>query len=303
MSSPCSVRRKGGRTSWNPKIKSMLTVSALYIYPIKSLGGIPVESAELSDRGFRHDRRWMLVDRQNQFISQRELPKMTWLQTAIEEDGLSIRHKRTGDNIKIPFQPTGDPCTVTVWEDTCEARFVDPLVDEWFSDMLSTPCRLVYMPEDSQRKVDPHYAHGEEITSFADAFPLLLIGQASLDHLNSRLDQPLTMERFRPNMVFTGGHPFQEDEMASFSIAGVTFYGVKPCARCVITTIDLVTAEKGREPLRTLGGFRRQGNKILFGQNLIFDRLTTAARISRGDTITLVRTQPPAIAGTGNKPG
>jgi len=262
----------------------MLTISSLYIYPIKSLGGIPVTSAKLTDRGFEYDRRWMLVDENNQFITQREYPYMTLLQVELQEDGLLVSHKHTGDAITIPFQPAGDASTVTVWEDVCEGRYVDPAVDAWFSRMLSLPCRLVYMPETTQRKVDPNYAHGDEITSFSDAFPLLMIGQASLDDLNSRLSEPLTMERFRPNIVFTGGTPFQEDEMASFTIADIRFFGVKPCARCVITTVDLMTGEKGKEPLKTLSGYRRRDNKIYFGQNLLYQ---SAGPISVGDEIIL----------------
>jgi uncharacterized protein YcbX len=130
-----------------------------------------------------------------------------------------------------------------------------------------------------------------------------MIGQASLDDLNSRLSRPLVMERFRPNIVFAGGSPFLEDEMAAFSIADTRFYAVKPCARCVITTIDLLTGEKGKEPLRTLGNYRRLGNKLYFGQNLLFDMTPEVRNISVGDVITLLQKQPPAIAGTGNKPG
>jgi len=283
----------------------MLTISALYIYPIKSLGGIPVEKAQLTDRGFAYDRRWMLVDENNQFLTQRELPQMSQLQVEIQESGLLIRHKRTGESLSVPIEPKGPACTVTVWEDTCQALYVDEKVDAWFSRMLSLPCRLVYMPENTLRKVDTNYAHDDEITSFSDGFPLLMIGQASLDDLNSRLATPITMERFRPNIVFTDGAPFQEDEMAAFTIADndIRFYAVKPCARCVITTIDLATAEKGKEPLATLSKYRRLGNKILFGQNLLFDNSTKSHSISVGDRITLLQTQPPAIAEKDNKPG
>jgi len=281
----------------------MLTISALYIYPIKSLGGIRVNTATLTDRGFQHDRRWMLVDEHDQFLTQREYPQMTLLQVQIRKDGLWVQHKHTGDALLVPFEPAGAACTVTVWEDSCEGSYVSPQADQWFSHQLSLPCRLVYMPETTQRKVDPNYAHGEEITSFSDGFPLLMIGQASLDDLNSRLSEPLTMERFRPNIVFTGGTPFQEDEMAAFTIAGIRFFGVKPCARCVITTVDLMTGEKGKEPLKTLSGYRRQGNKIYFGQNLLFDKMSHTGAISVGDTLTLLQKQPPVIAGTGNRPG
>lgn len=281
----------------------MLTVSSLYIYPIKSLGGISLETARLTDRGFAYDRRWMLVDEENCFITQREFPQMSQLLVELREDGLLVRHRHTGDSLVVPFQPTGAPCTVTVWDDTCQGQFVSPEADQWFSDRLSLPCRLVYMPETTLRKVDPDYAHGEEITSFSDGFPLLMIGQSSLDDLNSRLSRPLVMERFRPNIVFTGGSPFLEDEMAAFSIADIRFYAVKPCARCVITTIDLLTGEKGKEPLRTLSSYRRHNNKLYFGQNLLFDMTPEVQNISVGDAITLLQKQPPAIAGTGNKPG
>jgi hypothetical protein len=142
--------------------------------------------------------------------------------------------------------------------------------DEWFSRMLSFRCRLVYMPDSSHRLVDQQYAHRQEVTSFSDAFPLLLIGQASLDDLNKRLPSPLPMDRFRPNIVFSGGEPYQEDNMPHFQISGISFFGVKPCARCVITTIDQSTAGKSKEPLRTLNGYRARNNKIYFGQNLLF---------------------------------
>lgn len=247
-----------------------------------------MQTATLTDRGLKHDRRWMLVDADNRFLTQRELPQMSQLQVTLKESSLSVQHKHTRDAIEIPFEPSGAPCTVTVWDDTCEAQYVSTHADEWFSNILSIPCRLVHMPETSQRKVDPNYAQKEEITSFSDGFPLLLIGQSSLDDLNSRLPQPITMERFRPNLVFTGGYPFQEDEMKEFNIAGVTFYGVKPCARCVITTIDLATGKKGKEPLKTLSTYRQSNNKLLFGQNLLFRKAPNTANISLGDIITLL---------------
>jgi uncharacterized protein YcbX len=242
----------------------------------------------VTDRGLEHDRRWMLVDGNNWFLTQRELPRMSLLQVRLNADGLSVHHKHTGESIQIPFTPTGALCTVTVWDDTCDAQYVDKSADEWFSRMLSISCRLVYMPESTQRKVDPNYAQGEEITSFSDGYPLLLIGQSSLDDLNHKLPQPITMERFRPNIVFTGGAPFQEDEMTAFNIAGITFYGVKPCARCAIPTIDLNTGEKGKEPLKTLSGYRQRNKKIYFGQNLLFDKTTKPGQISVGDAITLL---------------
>jgi uncharacterized protein len=264
-----------------------LTISELFIYPVKSLGGISLSSAVLTDRGFEYDRRWMLVDKDHRFLSQRELPQMALLQVQLHEQGLIVRHKNIDQpSLLIPFEPTGESCLVNVWEDECSARWVNSQADEWFSRILSFPCRLVYMPDSSRRLVDDQYAHRQEVTSFSDAFPLLLIGQASLDDLNKRLPSPLGMDRFRPNIVFTGGEPYQEDRMEHFQISGISFFGVKPCARCVITTIDQLTAGKSKEPLRTLNGYRSRNNKIYFGQNLLF---SGSGKIAVNDTLSLLK--------------
>ncbi|RYD86661.1 MAG: MOSC domain-containing protein, partial [Sphingobacteriales bacterium] len=172
----------------------MLEVSALYIYPIKSLGGIEVSSAVVTDRGFQHDRRWLLVDMNNRFMTQREITQMALLQVTIETDGLRITHKIKGENILVPFTPqNGGACEVTVWESIVTAQYVSDVADEWFSRMLGMDCRLVYMPDDSHRRVDIRYAIDGEITTFADDYPFLIIGQSSLDDLNSRLAKPLPM--------------------------------------------------------------------------------------------------------------
>lgn len=263
----------------------MLSVSELYIYPIKSLGGISLKSAALSDRGFEYDRRWMLVDKENHFLTQRVLPAMALLQVELTEKGLIIRHKTLPHSpLFIPFQPEGDTAMVEVWEDRCRGQWVTLQADEWFSDMLQTSCRLIYMPDTTHRRVDGRYASNAEIVSFADGYPLLLIGQASLDDLNQRLSSPIPMNRFRPNMVFTGGTPYQEDEFKQFGLAGISFFGVKRCARCIMTTIDQDTIARSKEPLRTLNEYRKKNNKIYFGQNLLFQGTGV---VSIGDPITL----------------
>jgi len=264
----------------------MLTVSGLYIYPVKSLGGIALNAATLTDRGFENDRRWMLVDDDNRFISQREVAAMALLKANIDEQGILIRHIGKPDtSFLIPFQPANTETTmVTVWEDRCRGQWVSAEANEWFSEQLGMSCKLVYMPDSTHRRVDGRYAFNKEITSFSDGYPLLLIGQSSLDDLNSRLQSPLPMNRFRPNIVFTGGDPFLEDNMKQFEINGVRFFGVKLCARCVITTIDQQTAEQAKEPLKTLSTYRSKNNKIYFGQNLLFHGNGT---ISIGDTITI----------------
>lgn len=263
----------------------MLTVSDLYIYPVKSLGGFSLQEARLTDRGFTYDRRWMLTDENNRFLSQREVPAMALLQVSIREENLLITNKKTGDLIMISFAPlTTETIMVSVWDDTCIGQRVSDEADAWFSRQLERPCRLVYMPDSTQRTVDAAYAHNKEITSFSDGYPLLIIGQASLDDLNSRLASPLPMNRFRPNIVFTGGIPFQEDDMKQFTIGDVQFFGVKPCARCVVTTIDQESGIKAKEPLKTLSTYRAKDQKIYFGQNLLFKGSGT---IRVGDMITL----------------
>jgi uncharacterized protein YcbX len=250
---------------------NLLQISELYIYPIKSLAGIAVKKATVTATGFEHDRRWMLVDENNRFISQREVPQLALMQVTIEQDGLRVAHKIKGDSIAIPFKSAGSAVAVTIWDDTCAGEYVSKEIDEWFTAILDINCRLVYMPDTSKRLVDQRYAPGNAITSFSDAYPFLIIGQASLDDLNSRLDEALPMNRFRPNIVFNGGKPYEEDLIGHFKIGDVNFYGVKLCDRCVMTTIDQNSLAKAKEPLKTLAEYRRKNNKILFGQNLVHD--------------------------------
>ena len=265
----------------------MLTVSELYIYPIKSLGGIALSHAEVTDRGLKYDRRWMLVDEQNRFLTQREYPQMALLKVQVENEGLLVAHHLNG-SVRVPFERHElSKQEVVIWDDTCAGVFVDRELDNWFSAALGIKCSLVHMPEDTRREVDQRYAREGMITSFADAYPFLMIGQASLDDLNSRMAEPLPMNRFRPNIVFTGGDAFTEDLMNHIQIAGIDFYGAKLCARCVLTTIDQQTAVKAKEPLKTLAKYRLMNKKILFGQNLIHEN---TGIITVGDTLNVLST-------------
>jgi uncharacterized protein YcbX len=247
----------------------MLQVSELFIYPIKSLGGISVSNALVTDRGLQHDRRWMLVDHNNKFMTQREFAEMALLQSEILEDGLKVYHKKQQTSIFIPFKPQDETISVQVWSDRCKGIVVSKKVNEWFSGILGKTCQLVYMPGATKRRVDGRYALNKEITNFSDGYPFTTIGQSSLDDLNSRLEEKLPINRFRPNIVFTGGAAFEEDGWKHFAINEIDFYGVKLCARCVITTINQETIEKSKEPLKTLATYRQKNNKIYFGQNLI----------------------------------
>jgi uncharacterized protein YcbX len=267
----------------------MLVISQLFIYPIKSLGGISLNTAQLTDRGLQHDRRWMLIDENNRFLSQREYAQLALFKLEVLADALKVTYTTDNSIINIPFVPLKkDLLDVVIWDDTCTGQLVSDAVDAWFTVKLGIPTRLVYMPDETHRATDPRYTTQGSIASFADAYPALLIGQASLDDLNSRLSEKLPMNRFRPNIVFTGGEAYSEDLMNHITINGVDMYGVKLCARCVMTTIDQETAAKSKEPLKTLAGYRRKGAKILFGQNLAFN---STGIIKVGDDLNVLTLQ------------
>ena len=253
----------------------MVQLSEIWVYPVKSLGGIQLQESKITDRGLELDRRWLLVDDDGRFLSQREYPELALFKPEILDDFLRITHRILLEFVEIPLRPVfsdDEPkIKVTVWDDTIDAFVVSQKTTEWFTKLLGFSVRLVYMPEESERKLDPNYAiTGAEINSFSDAYPFLIIGQASLDDLNGRLEVQVPMNRFRPNFVFTKGEAFEEDTWREFNIGDVAFVGVKPCDRCVMTTVD---QEKGiisgKDPLKTLAKYRNFGNKVLFGQNVI----------------------------------
>lgn len=273
----------------------MISISQLYIYPIKSLAGFAVDTALVTDRGLQNDRRFMLVDDNQIFLTQREHRTMALLKTAIDGNELVIYHKdNPQDTLRVPLvpEPSTSTASVNVWDDWCEGQYIHEQADQWFSEKLNFSCRLVYMPESSRRKVDSRFALDNEITNFSDGYPVLMIGQSTLDDLNSRMEKALPMNRFRPNMVITGSQPFEEDTMEHFTINKMNFYGVKLCARCVMTTTNQDTGEQGKEPLRTLAQYRRLDNKILFGQNVLCHNSGT---IKVNDEIKIVKTKPALI--------
>ena len=267
----------------------MLKLSEIYIYPVKSLGGIHLDVANITTRGLENDRRFMLIDEKGRFMSQREHPQLAIFQTKIEDTFLKVTHKKTGQILSINLSSNSQltPLSVTIWDDETYAIEVSNDASLWFTQILEIPTRLVYMPEESQRKTDPQYSlTGEEITSFSDGYPILIIGQSSLNDLNNRLANPVNINRFRPNFVFTDGEPFEEDNWHEFAVGNIRFFGVKPCARCIMTTIDQETGEKkGKEPLLTLNKYRKAGNRILFGQNVLISQLGT---VSVGDDVTVI---------------
>jgi uncharacterized protein YcbX len=244
-------------------------LSEIWIYPIKSLGGIRLTSARVFEKGLEHDRRWMLVDEHNQFMTQRICHKMSLLKQSITVSAIAVHFG--SQSIQIPFDHPimEEPIQTKVWDDAVTVFEISKVYSQWFSDQLGLKCKLVSFPEFGSRPIDAKYKLKDEHVSLADGYPLLIIGQASLDDLNSRLQEPVPMNRFRPNLVFTGGLPYEEESWRNFAVGTNRLVGVKPCARCIVTTIDQATGEKGREPLLTLSKYRKQGEKILFGQNVI----------------------------------
>jgi uncharacterized protein YcbX len=264
----------------------MLTLSEINIFPVKSLGGISLQSSEVEVRGLKYDRRWVLVDETNTFFTQRDFPEMALIKVSIQEGGLQLQHKlKAIEPLFVPFEfEYSAKEKVVIWDDTVTAEFYDDNIDEWFSEILGIKCHLVKMPESTKRVVDQKYTENK-IVSFADGYPFLIIGQSSLDDLNSRLETPLPMNRFRTNFVFTGGKAFEEDYWKKFKIGEVKFEAVKPCARCVITTTNQETAERLYEPLLTLSKYRKIGNGVMFGMNVVCHSF---GRINLGDQIELL---------------
>lgn len=256
-------------------IVNFMRLTEINIYPIKSLKGVSLNEARTENRGLELDRRWMLVDERNKFLTQREIPKMATLEVGIKEGELKISDQKK--EIFIPFKPkTNELLKVEIWASKCRALVYENEINNWFSQVLETKCKLVLMPKETKRIVNPIYAvkKFQDVVSFADGYPFLMIGESSLDDLNSRLEKKLPMNRFRPNFVFNGSASFSEDKWKKIKIGNTVFHIVKPCARCVITTIDQDKGIfDGKEPLKTLAEYRTKKksseNKILFGQNLI----------------------------------
>ena len=272
------------------RLALMLKLSQIYIYPVKSLAGIAVPSSAVTDRGLQHDRRWMLVDEKNKFITQRQYPEMARLHPALSENALLVRDaENPAYQIEIPFElAEAELENVRVWKAKVAAKSAGRESAEWFSDRLGRPCKLVFMPDSSRRPVDASSGIKPtgKITSFSDAYPFLMLGEASLDDLNSRLDESVSILRFRPNLVFSGGYPYQEDEFNDFIINGISFTGLENCARCNVPNINPETAEvsKDNQPIKTLAAYRTVDRKILLGRDLIH---AGTGKVSVGDEIVL----------------
>jgi len=247
-----------------------MILEEIYTYPVKSTHRIIHLRSEVKPWGLQGDRRWMMIDDDNRFITQRELPRLSLIQAVPQSEGQLVL-TATGYPSIITHVPgrTADTVYVTIWNDTVVARIVDDPTNSWLSSFLGHSTRLVYMHDSNSRRIKSSDSQLVASVSFADGFPLLCTTTASLEELNRRLLVPLPMGRFRPNVVVSGDQPFAEDHWKRLRIGEINFQVVKPCKRCVITTIDQDTAFQGKEPLRTLNKFRKKDANVYFGVNMI----------------------------------
>jgi uncharacterized protein YcbX len=260
---------------WNLHKAEKVTLSGLYVYPIKSCSGVSLQGADLSATGLRHDRRWMLVDETGEFMSQRTHPRMALISVRFAPERMIVSAPGMPE-LEIPLRnETGNRIDVRVFGDTNKGELVGGEADRWFGEHLEFPCRLVHKPDDTPRLVDSSFAESGDQVSFADGFAFLLISEASLEDLNGRLEDPLPMNRFRPNFVVRGCEPYAEDGWSRLRIGSVPFRVAEPCPRCAITTVDQRTGARGKEPLRTLSTYRNTELGTVFGRNLIHDALGT----------------------------
>jgi uncharacterized protein len=266
-------------------------LSSLHLHPLKSAAGIVVDAVDIQLRGPRHDRRWLVVDADGRFVTARQVPAMVLIRVEMSGDGLRLSAPGLADlDVPLP-SPEAKRLCVSIWKDTVDAMLGDPAAHVWLSAFLRQPVRLVYMDAAARRAVDPAYAQPGDEVSFADGYPLLVISQAALDGLNTRLvvagRPPVTMAQFRPNLVIADAAAHVEDSWRRVRIGGVLFDAVKPCTRCVFTTVDPVsgTRREDGEPLNILKDYRRTPAGITFGMNLI---PRGAGRLCVGDVIEVI---------------
>ncbi len=243
-------------------------ITDLIIYPIKSLGGISLSESEVQTRGLKHDRRWMLVDKDGQFMTQRENEQLALFSCAFVDGQLTVTYK--GDSCAFDVDAVVEDATlVQVWSSKVKAQEVDAEVSAWFSNHLGQHATLVKMTSISERPKPLLTAPFKTELSFADGYPVLVLGQESMSHLNAQLDNPLHINRFRANIIVDTNTAHEEDTWPDFDLGTARMKVIKPCARCNVITIDQTNATRDKEPLKTLATYRANDNKIFFGANAI----------------------------------
>jgi MOSC domain-containing protein len=267
-----------------------MVLSQIFIYPIKSARGTAVSETPLDTSGPVRDRRWMLVDEDGLFLSQRKLPRLALIDPRVEGNNLVVTAPGMSPLNISNWSGGGEWIPVTIWRDQLTLPHPNKAYSEWFSTFLGTPCRLVYLPDTVARPVEPPFDQPEWRVSLADGYPLLLLTQASLDLLNEKLVSPVGIERFRPNLVVSGTAPHAEDTWRRLQIGSVQLAIVKPCARCSTVLVNPDTAEVGIEPLRTLAGYRKLPENILFAQNAL---VTSPGHLRVGTPVEVLETALP----------
>jgi uncharacterized protein len=265
-----------------------IELSGIFQYPIKSISGQSLSETSVQPYGLEADRCMMLVDSNGMFISQRKHPQLALITTRKIGRQLEISAQGAA-TIYIEQSSFGQvTMQVDVWGDICEAFVAHEPVNQWFSQFLNQPVKLVKYNLQKPRVTDPNYSLDSDIVSFADGFPILLISESSLADLNLRLDQPITMNNFRPNLVVNGCPAFAEDDWKKIKIGQLEFDLVKQCSRCVLTTVDPNTGTKNKDgqPLKTLAGFRRNKQGVMFGMNLI---PRTLGHLKLGDQVEILK--------------
>jgi uncharacterized protein YcbX len=253
-------------------------LASIHIYPLKGTRAVDLDESVVEPWGLAGDRRWLLVDEDGRFISQREEPTLARVvvrYTSSRCISVSVAGHDPMSVAAPALESGAEMLKATVWSSTVLAAAVGREADEWFSAYLGRAVRLVYLDDPTRRPVDQEYGAADDVVSFADGYPLLLTSMDSLDALASWLveagDDPVPMNRFRPNVVVAGADPWAEDQWRRIKIGSVSFRVAKPCGRCVVTTIDQATAQRGSQPLKMLGRRRRFGQQLVFGQNIIPD--------------------------------
>lgn len=246
-----------------------LRLASLHVYPVKSLKGLSPSLWRVGRRGFLYDREWMVVDGEGRFLTQREEPRMALIRTDFRDGGLVLEAPGVEALPADALLPAAEG-EATVWKDRVSVEDQGEEAAAWLCSFLRRPCRLVRTGSTFRRDVKVRDSMvAEDAVAFADAFPFLLLGQASLDDLNGRLARKVTAERFRPNLVVAGAEPFAEDRWRKIRVGPLVFDLVKPCARCSIPAVDPETGQRGREPLAALAVYRTEGGKVLFGMNAV----------------------------------
>ncbi len=258
-------------------------MSGLRVYPVKSLRPMSPDACQVEKRGLQHDRRWMVINEHGMFRTRRELPHMAQI-NAVVSDGHITLSKEGLETINLPTHPEGQSIEVEIWKTKTTASVVSSKADEWISRAMGQPSRLVYMTESGNREVNPIYNAGNDLVGFADAYPILVASESSLQDLNSRLDKPITIDRFRPNVILKGSEPYEEDTWTRIRIGNVVLRSARPDIRCLVTTQDPFTGEAlGPEPLKTLATYRKVEGGVIFGMYYIPE---TLGRIAVGDVCT-----------------